>query len=140
MLTVVPDALKEDCVRILTCNLYSHMHKIVSFEIFVHNTSVLIYLKKKLYIESELNSFNTLQEILHTLQINVHFFYITSNSRLNCYIQKIVEKPLAMLHYLCINMHTYSYNLEQYKYNLLMRDKELDMDHIAVSVANYVLD
>jgi len=139
----------QDCIQVVQFTLHEDLENSTKFAILLYDNSVMLQADEKLYHIFILNQFNTLSQVLDTLQFDYHEIDITSNILMNHVTGLILSLELQNITPFTMNIYTSKFILQ----NILSSTplpvpqiaKEqvrcaLQKNHVAVQCAESVLE
>lgn len=139
----------QDCIQVVQFTLHEDLENSTKFAILLYDDSVMLQADEKLYHIFILNQYNTLSQVLDTLQFDYHEIDITSNILMNHVTGLILSLELQNILPLTMNIYTSKFTLQSIISNTPLPVPQiakeqvrcaLQKNHIAVECAESVLE
>jgi hypothetical protein len=139
----------QDCKQVVQFTLHEDLQHSTKFAILLYDDIVMLQADDKLYSIFILNQFNTISQVLDTLQFDYHQIDITSNILTNHVTSLILSLELQNITPITMNIYTSKFILQSMLSNTPLPvpqiEKEqvrcaLQKSHIAVQCAESVLE
>ena len=139
----------QDCKQVVQFTLHEDLQYSTKFAILLYDDIVVLQADDKLYSIFILNQFNTISQVLDTLQFDYHQIDIISNILTNHVTSLILSLELQNITPITMNIYTSKFILQSMLSNtplpVLQIEKEqvhcaLQKSHIAVQCAESVLE
>ena len=102
----------QDCIQVVQFTLYEDLQNSTKFAILLYDNSVMLQADDKLYHIFILNQYNTLSQVLDTLQFDYHEIDITSDILINHVTGLILSLELQNILPLTMNIYTSKFTLQ----------------------------